>query len=105
VIGVPLDDPRDPRPVNQKRSARSASRDRGIRVPWTRRDPRFASRRDIRASWSHSAFQKPICVAKSSAAFWLFVHFVLDSEIFSSIIYILYEGGSLSPPVVTVVIR
>jgi hypothetical protein len=27
---------------------------------------------------------------------------MLDSEIFSSIIYILYEGGPLSPPVVTV---
>jgi hypothetical protein len=26
---------------------------------------------------------------------------VLDRSIFSSIIYILYEGGSLSPPVVT----
>jgi hypothetical protein len=26
---------------------------------------------------------------------------MLDSEIFSSIIYILYEGGPLSPPVVT----
>jgi hypothetical protein len=26
---------------------------------------------------------------------------VLDTWIFSSIIYILYEGGSLSPPVVT----
>jgi len=27
---------------------------------------------------------------------------VLDTKIFSSIIYILYEGGWLSPPVVTV---
>jgi hypothetical protein len=27
---------------------------------------------------------------------------MLDSQIFSSIIYILYEGGSLSPPVVTI---
>jgi hypothetical protein len=26
---------------------------------------------------------------------------VLDSSAFSSIIYILYEGGSLSPPVVS----
>jgi hypothetical protein len=26
---------------------------------------------------------------------------VLDRSIFSSIIYILYEGGSLSPPVVS----
>ena len=28
-------------------------------------------------------------------------YFVLDSTKFSSIIYILYEGGPLSPPVVT----
>jgi hypothetical protein len=28
-------------------------------------------------------------------------HFVLDTFIFSSIIYILYEGGPLSPPVGT----
>jgi hypothetical protein len=34
---------------------------------------------------------------------WIFdirTHFVLDSTMFSSIIYILYEGGPLSPPVV-----
>ena len=33
--------------------------------------------------------------------FDIHTHFVLDSWKFSSIIYILYEGGSLSPPVVT----
>jgi len=29
------------------------------------------------------------------------LHFVLDTRIFSSIIYIWYEGAVLSPPVVT----
>ena len=28
-------------------------------------------------------------------------HFVLDTSIFSPVIYISYEGGPLSPPVVT----
>jgi hypothetical protein len=52
---------------------------------------------------AHAPLQHPIASSDNSHVrfFDKEEQFVLDSAIFSSIIYIWYEGGALSPPVVT----
>ena len=84
-------------PRRRARSRDSATATRRSRVAIARARRSIARRDRSTVAIAHSRRRR----SQSVRIFDISYYFVLDTSIFSSIIYILYEGGSLSPPVVT----